>query len=142
MTIVFLQSGGGGVRQELETCHDPLAEADPVRDDRSGGIRAPPKAAGVKINTFNLPTLTPGLWDIQVSYTARFGCFSPPDDTVVTIAPGKTTSVRVKVPYQVPSIGIVKGTLTLLGIPGSSSSVVQACASAPVAGVCTGQVVA
>jgi len=99
-----------------------------------------PKAAGVKINTFTLPTLTPGRWDIQVSYTTPFGYFYPPNDTIVNIAPGKTTTAKVKIPYQVPAIGIVKGSLTVVGIPGSSSSLVQACASAPVAGVCTGEV--
>ena len=66
-------------------------------------------AAGVKINTFNLPTLTPGLWDIQVSYTTPFGYFYPQNDTIVNIAAGKTTTTKVKIPYQVPAIGIVKG---------------------------------
>jgi len=99
-----------------------------------------PMAAGVKFNTFNLPTLTPGPWDIQVSYTTPFGYFYPQNDTIVNIAPGKTTTAKVTIPYQVPAIGIVKGSLTVIGIPGSSNSIVQACASAPVAGVCSGEV--
>ena len=73
----------------------------------------------MKINTFDLPTLTPGLWDIQVSYSTAFGYFYPQNDTIVNVTPGGTTNVKVKVPYQVPTFGIVKGSLNLVNVPGS-----------------------
>ena len=114
--------------------------ADPKRLGKAAVQGSLPMAAGAKINTFTLPTLTAGLWDIQVSYTTPFGYFSPPNGTIVNIVPGTTTTAKVKVPYQVPATGIVKGSLTVVGIPGSSSSLVQACAAPPVAGVCTGEV--
>ena len=98
------------------------------------------KSAGVKINTFDLPTLTPGLWDIQVSYSTAFGSFYSQNDTIVNVTPGGTTNVKVKVPYQVPTFGIVKGSLNLVNVPGNFNPGVEACDTPPVGGSCSGEV--
>jgi hypothetical protein len=114
--------------------------ADTKRLGRSAQRGTLPKAAGVKINTFDLTTLTPGLWDIQVSYQTQFGYFSPQNDTVVNVTAGKTTTTTVKIPYQVPTFGIVKGTLSVVNLAGPTSTTVRACSSDPSAGICTNEV--
>ena len=113
--------------------------ADPKRFGKTARRGTLSKPAGAQINTYNLPTLTPGQWNIQVTYSTPFGYFSPQFGTIVNITAGKTTTTRIKVPYQQPYSGIVKGTLTVVGIGGGFNSQVRACSSAPVAGVCTGE---
>ena len=56
----------------------------------------------------------------------------------MNITAGKTTATKIKIPYQQPYSGIVKGTLTVVGIGGGFNSQVRACSSAPVAGICNG----
>jgi len=114
--------------------------ADPKRFGRSAHRGTLARPAGAKINTFDLPTLTPGQWDLQVTYQTQFGYFSPPDDTVVNVTAGQTTTATIKVPYQQPQQGIVKGALTLSGIGGGFNAGVRACDSAPVGGTCTDEV--
>jgi hypothetical protein len=114
--------------------------ADTKRLGRSAHRGTLPKAAGVKINTFDLTTLTPGLWDIQVSYQTPFGYFSPQNDTIVNVTAGKTTTAKVKIPYEVPTSGIVKGKLSVVNLAGPTSTTVRACSSDPSAGTCTNEV--
>ena len=132
LSCVYEYSGAGGGYG--------YGAADTKRLGKNAHRGTLPKSAGVKINTFNLPTLTPGLWDIQASYTTPFGTFSPQNDTVVRITSGQTTTTRVKIPYQQPFGGIVKGTLTVVNLPGSSNTTVRACTSDPSGGSCTGEV--
>jgi len=115
--------------------------ADTKRFGRTAHRGTLPKAIGTGSNSYNLPTLTPGPWQIQVSYTTPFGSFYSPITTTVDITAGKTTRTMVTIPYQVPQFGLVTGKLTLIGVPGFGiSSGVRACSSAPVAGSCTNEV--
>jgi len=112
--------------------------ADPKRFGQSARRGSLSKPTGATINTYNLPTLTPGQWNIQVTYSTPFGYYSPQFGTIVNITAGKTTATKIKIPYQQPYSGIVKGTLTVVGIGGGFNSQVRACSSAPVAGICNG----
>ena len=58
----------------------------------------------------------------------------------MNVAANKITTTTIKIPYQKPSSGIVKGTLTVVGIGGGFQPDVRACNSVPVAGACTGEV--
>ena len=114
--------------------------ADPKSLGKTAHRGTLPKAAGAKINAYNLPTLTSGPWSIEVSYSTAFGYFSAPQPTIVNVAADKITTTTIKVPFQKPSSGIVKGTLTVVGIGGGFQPVVRACNSVPVAGACSGEV--
>jgi len=113
--------------------------ADPKSFGKTAHRGTLPKAAGTKIDVYNLPTLTPGPWSIEVSYSTAFGYFSAQQPTIVNVAAGQITTTRIKIPYQQPYSGIVKGTLTVVGIGGGFQPLVRACNSVPVAGACSGE---
>ncbi len=95
--------------------------------------------AGNRINSYNLPTLTPGQWVLTPSYQTGFGTFTAAQGTTVSIAAGGTTTTRLSVPYQTPSDGLVTGTVSVVGAPaGGFSSSVRACDEAPTS-LCSGE---
>jgi len=100
-----------------------------------------PRAAGSRINAYNLPTLTPGQWLLNVSYTTEFGSFFAPASTLVTINSGQTTTTRLTAPYQPPTLGAVTGGISVVGAPAYNYQAgARACSSAPTAGTCTDEV--
>jgi hypothetical protein len=112
--------------------------ADATRLGRSAA-KTPGKhirAAGNRINSYNLPTLTPGQWTLTASYQTAFGFGSSPG-TQVTITAGGTTKTTLTVPYQTPDDGVVSGIVRVTGAPlFYYQAQVRAC-SAPPAGTCT-----
>ena len=115
--------------------------ADTRRLGRNAHRTALGRAAGAKINTFALPTLTPGSWDVSVDYTTPYGTYGSPTVTTVQVTAGVTSKVKVKVPYQQPFLGLVTGTVQVTNAPfGAYSDVVRACDSAPTATSCTDEV--
>ena len=112
--------------------------ADAKRFGRSTHRATLRRAAGTKFNTYDLPTLTPGRWDIYVSYTTPFGYFDAPNDTVVDVTAGQTTTTKLTVPYQAPWYGVLTGTVNVVGAPAYAFEAgVRACSSPPVAGSCS-----
>ena len=100
-----------------------------------------PRAATARINTYNLPTLTPGAWDLSVQYTTAFGTFYGQGSTKVNVAGGQTTTTKLTVPYQAPTLGDVTGKVSVVGAPAYGFQAgARACSTAPVAGSCTGEV--
>ena len=96
------------------------------------------RAAGAGINTYSLPTLTPGKWVLTATYSTAFGSFSPLTSTKITVTAGDTTTRNLFVPYQTPALGDVTGRVTVVDAPAYGFQAgAQACSSAPVAGTCT-----
>ena len=94
---------------------------------------------GVRINSYNLPTLSPGQWVLTPSYQTGFGTFTAAGGTTVTIAAGRTTATRLSLPYQTPSDGLLTGTVSAVGAPaGGFGSRVRACDAAPTS-LCSGE---
>lgn len=100
-----------------------------------------PRAAGSQISAYNLPTLTPGTWDLSVQYATTFGTFYPTTSTKVSVSAGKTTTTKLTVPYQAPTVGAITGKVSVVGVPQYGFQAgARACTTAPVAGSCTGEV--
>ena len=100
-----------------------------------------PRAASARINAYSLPTLTPGAWDLFVQYTTPFGTFYSHGSTKVNVNAGQTTTTKLAVPYQPPTLGDVTGKVSVVGVPQYSFQAgARACTTAPVAGSCTGEV--
>ncbi len=100
--------------------------------------------ADTPINSYELSTLTAGTWVLYPGYQTAFGSAIAPVGTKVTIAAGKTTDEDLSVAYQVPSVGIVTGTVDIVGAPGGGffQGGAEACTTAPTAKTCTGERVA
>jgi hypothetical protein len=95
----------------------------------------------VRGNSYDLPTLTAGQWDLSVEYRTAFGSFYEQSQTPVTIAAGQTTTTKLTVPYQAPALGAVVGKVSVVGAPAFGFQAgTRACSSAPVAGSCTNEV--
>jgi hypothetical protein len=95
------------------------------------------RVAGNRINSYNLPTLTPGQWTLSPSYETAFGLFGSTQQTTVTITAGGTTNTTLTVPYQTPDDGLVTGLVRVTGAPlYDYQALVRAC-SAPPAGTCS-----
>jgi len=93
--------------------------------------------ARTSLNVYQLPTLTPGSWTLYPGYRTVFGSYSDPNGTVVNIAAGRTTTQRLKVPYQTPSEGVVLGRVAVIGVPTNGfQSGVQACSAPPTGTSC------
>lgn len=107
------------------------------------GTSASPKSlgrrAGTPLNSFDLPTLTPGTWSLWAGYDTIFGSYSDPVATTVTIAAGQTTTTTLHVQYQEPSIGAVTGTVSAVAAPLDTEVGVRACTSPPSGIVCSGE---
>jgi len=115
--------------------------ADIKRFGRNAHRGSLTRAAGAKLNTIDLPTLTPGPWSITVSYSTQYGTFYPAVGTTVNVTAGATTKAKVVVPYQAPLQGLVTGTVKVTNSPdGAFNAEVRACSSAPTATTCTDEV--
>jgi hypothetical protein len=115
--------------------------ADTRRLGRTAHRVALPKVAGTRLNSYSLPTLTPGQWQLSVGYTTAFGSFHSSGSTIVTIAGGQTTTTKLTVPYQAPTLGAVTGKVSVLGAPAYSFQTgARACSTTPTMGTCTNEV--
>jgi hypothetical protein len=115
--------------------------ADIKRFGRNAHRGSLKRATGAKLNSIDLPTLTPGPWVITVSYTTQYGTFFSAVGTTVNVTAGGTTKAKVVVPYQAPQEGLVTGTVKVDNAPdGAFNAQVRACSSAPTAGTCTDEV--
>jgi hypothetical protein len=115
--------------------------ADTRRLGRKVHRVALPHTAGTRINSYTLPTLTPGTWSLNVGYTTAFGTFTDPGSTDVAITAAQTTTTRLTIPYQSPSTGVVTGSVTVVGVPSYSfDAEVQACSTQPTVGTCTDEI--
>lgn len=116
-----------------------------IADAKQLGKAAPkatahPKRVGRGLNAYNLPTLTPGQWTLYAGYQTAFGSSMASTGTTVTITAGGTTTHKLTVPYQTPSVGAVSGKVSVTGAPlGGFSAGVRACKAAPVASSCPGE---
>jgi len=95
--------------------------------------------AGAPLNTYDLSTLTAGTWTLYPGYQTEFGAATDPVGTKVTVTAGQTTDEDLSVPYQVPTVGAVTGSVNVVGAPegGGFESGVAACSTEPTAKVCT-----
>ncbi len=94
--------------------------------------------AGTPVNSYELSTLTPGTWTLYPGYQTEFGSATDPVGTKVTVTAAKTTYEDLSVPYQVPTVGAVAGTVDVIGASGFDYEAgVQACSTAPTAKTCT-----
>lgn len=115
--------------------------ADTRRLGRKASRVTVPRAAGSHINAYSLPTLVPGAWDLSVQYTTAFGSFTGTSETRVVVAAGQTTTTKLTVPYQPPTLGDITGKVSVVGAPQYAFQAgARACSSAPVAGSCTNEV--
>ena len=111
------------------------AAAPATLEVRHPAVAPLPALAG--INRYQLPTLTKGTWILYPGYQTVFGAYTDPSGTKVSIASGKTTTQNLTVPYHKPSVGVVAGTVSVVGSPGSGvASGVEACSARPTATSC------
>jgi len=129
LSCVSEYSGSGGIT---------YGAAAASRMGRAAHRVALPRAAGSQLNSYALPTLTPGQWQLQASYTTAFGTFSASGPTTVTVNGAATTTTRLAIPYQVPQVGAVTGKVAVVGAPpGGIQAGARACSTDPSAGTCT-----
>jgi hypothetical protein len=108
---------------------------------RSESRAKAPRASGVGINSYSLPTLTPGQWSLSVGYTTAFGSFFAPESTTVDVLAGHTTTTKLTTPYQAPTVGAVTGSVSVTGAPEESFSAgAMACSAPPTLGTCADEV--
>jgi len=101
------------------------------------------RSGGMGLDTYILPTLTPGKWDLTASYTTAYGTFYSPATTKITITAGQTSTRNLFDRYQKPTVGEVTGRVTVVDAPAYSFEAgAQACSTAPVAGTCAAPIVA
>ena len=98
------------------------------------------RAAGVRINSYDLPSLTAGQWSLSVGYSTAFGSFFAPESTTVNVIAGQTTTTKLSTPYQEPTVGAVTGKVSVIGAPEDFQAGAMACSTAPTAGTCTDEV--
>jgi hypothetical protein len=99
-----------------------------------------PVRAGTPIDTYSLPTLTPGRWILYPGYQTAFGTYQSPAGTTVTIAAAGTTTDHLTVRYQAPSAGLVSGKVSVTGAPlNGYSAGVRACNARPTSSSCPGE---
>jgi hypothetical protein len=99
------------------------------------------EAAGAKLNSIDLPTLTPGQWSVTAGYSTEYGSFGSGEPLTVDVTAGWTTRAKVTVPYEPPFQGVVTGKVDVVGAPGGDFSAgVMACSTLPTAGTCTDEV--
>jgi len=92
-------------------------------------------AARAGFDLYQITTLTAGSWTLYPGYGTAFGSYSDPVGTKVTISAGQTTTQKLKVAFQAPSVGLVEGKVEVVGAPANGfQSGVEAC-SAPSAGL-------
>jgi hypothetical protein len=105
----------------------------------NGAARAAAAPVKTPFNIYQLSTLTPGKWTLYPGYGTAFGAYTDPVGTTVTIAGGTTVTQRLSVPYQMPSIGVVTGKVTAIGVPQYFEAGVQACTAKPTGTSCPGE---
>ena len=99
------------------------------------------EAAGTKLNSVDLPTLTPGQWDVTVGYSTLYGSFYPEQNFAVNVTAGAITKAKFTVPYEAPAEGVVTGSVKVADAPnGEIDAGVTACSTEPTAGTCTDEV--
>jgi len=108
--------------------------AEPIRV----GTASSRAAARTPFNLYQLSTLTPGSWILYPGYRTVFGSYTDPSGMAVAIVAGQTTTGKLTVPYQTPSIGVVEGKVTVIGAPanGGFQSGVRACSAPPTGTSC------
>ncbi len=132
LSCVSEYSGSGGLS---------YGAADTRRLGRTAHRVTLPRAAGAKINAYALPTLTAGQWQLQASYTTAYGTFAAPVPTTVTVNSARTTTTKLTVPYQKPTVGAVTGKIAVTGAPaGGFQAGARACSTDPSGGTCTNEV--
>jgi len=94
--------------------------------------------ARTPFNLYQLPTLTSGPWILYPGYRTVFGAYTDPSGTTVDITAGQTTTSKLAVPYQTPSVGVVEGKVVVIGAPisGGFQSGVRACSAPPTGTSC------
>ncbi len=98
---------------------------------------ASPTAA---LNSYELSTLTAGAWLLYPGYQTVFGSYTDPVGTRIGVAPGKTTTRNLSVPYQLPTVGAVTGSVSVVGAPEFDFQTgVQACSAPPTANSCSNE---
>ena len=85
------------------------------RSAHRGKVR---EAAGTKLNSIDLPTLTPGQWTVTAGYSTRYGSFGSGGPVTVNVTAGGTTKAKLTVPYEPPFQGLVTGKVDVSGTPG------------------------
>jgi hypothetical protein len=93
--------------------------------------------ADAAVNSYELSTLTAGTWILYPGYQTEFGSATDPVGTRVTVTAGGTTDEDLSVPYQVPTVGAVTGSVDVVGAPENTQAGVEACTTAPTTKVCT-----
>ena len=107
----------------------------------AASLAAGQAAAGGKKDSFDLTTLTAGQWVVYPGYQTAYGSYVDPTGTTVDIGAGQTVHQNLAVAYQSPTNGLLTGSVTVIGAPGSGfESGVEACAAPPVAGSCDDEV--
>jgi hypothetical protein len=100
-----------------------------------------PQTARTPINSYDLPTLTPGQWSLSLGYSTAFGSFFAPQSTTVNVTAGGTTTTKLTTPYQVPTVGAVTGHVSVTGAPEFDFQAgAMACSTLPTEGTCTDEV--
>jgi len=90
------------------------------------------RGARAAFDLYQITTLTPGSWTLYPGYGTAFGSYSDPVGTKVTIGAGQTTTQKLKVAFQPPSVGLVDGTVEVVGAPANGfQSGVEACSAPP-----------
>ena len=76
-------------------------------------------------------------WLFYPGYQTMFGSYTDPAAEKVNIVAGETTTRNLSVPYQIPTVGAVAGTVSVIGAPqGDFETGVQACSAPPTATTC------
>ena len=131
-TCLTEYSGPGGfggflIGDAVPTSLNAISHARP-----EAGSSTPP------LNSFQLTTLTPGGWLLYAGYETEFGSYTNPVGAGVTITAGASTIRNLTVPYQIPTVGAVTGSVSVVGAPANQfESGVEACSAPPTATSCT-----
>ena len=91
-----------------------------------------PSAPGSAVGRYTLGELPPVKWLAYPGYCTAFGCtIDQQGIAVVTLLPGRTTTLDLSTPWTTPQNGLLTGTVTVTGAPtGFSAGVgVWACSS-------------
>lgn len=106
----------------------------------NGAARSAAAPARTPFNLYQLSTLTPGKWTLYPGYGTAFGWFTSPVGTTVTITANQTVTQPLKLAYQMPAQGLVKGKVIAVGVPqGGFEAGVHACSAPPTATSCPGE---
>ena len=132
-TCLTEYSGSGGFGGFLigDIVPTSLSEVSHAAAPQAGSSTPP-------LNSYQLSTLTPGGWLLYAGYATEFGSYTNPVGTGVTITAGASTIRNLSVPYQIPTVGAVSGSVSVIGAPANQfESGVEACSAPPTTTSCT-----